>query len=475
MNEINKKRLVFLVIASGVFLSTLDSSMVNIALPIIMAEFRTPLHKTEWVVMAYLLTTSITLLFWGNVSDRLGRGRLYAIGFLVFGLGSMGCAFSGTMSTLIGFRVFQALGAAMMMANGPAIIRDVFPPEKLGRSMGLIGVPVSLGLMTGPLVGGYVIEFFSWRALFLLSLPISIIFGCLAYFILPSCRSSQGVTSFDWLGVVLWSMLLFLASLIITHLSAPVISWTTAVMASCVFGITLFFFVKIEGKVKSPIFPLTLLKKSFFSIGLISALLSFQILFSALILTPFYLNLILHLSPAKIGLVMTAISLSALIVAPIAGWCSDFIGAKILSTLGLCFSTVGLILLATVTSNTSPVSVAFRLLFFGIGQAIFLSPNSASVLGRLGRKNSGTAAALLATARNVGMMLGIGLAGFIFSFYFRIITGGMDFSQSGVDFEQDFCLAFRYTFLTLSAVGVSATFLSWQRPIFNRGKRNPAD
>ncbi len=465
----------FLVIACGVFLSTLDSSMVNIALPIIMAEFHTPLHKTEWVVMAYLLTISITLLFWGHLADRLGRGRLYAIGFLVFGFGSLGCAFSGTISILIGFRVFQAIGAAMMMANGPAIIREVFPPEKLGRSMGLIGVPVSLGLMAGPVVGGYVMEFFSWRALFVLSLPISFSFGFLAYFILPPGHSCQKTTSFDWFGVVLWSVLLLLASMIITYLSAPVISWTTGAVASCLFFLVLVFFVQVEGSAKAPIFPLALLKKRFFSIGLISALLSFQILFSALILTPFYLDLVLHLSPAKIGVVMTAIPLFALLVAPFAGWCSDFIGAKILSTLGLCLSSVGLLLLATLTPDTSPWSVAARLVFFGIGQATFLSPNSASVLGRLGRKNSGTAAALLATARNVGMMLGIGLAGFIFSFHFRAITGGMDFRQTGVGFEQDFCQAFRYTFLTLSAVGMSAAFLSWQRPVFNRGKRNSVD
>ena len=442
--------------------------MVNIALPTIMAEFGTALHETEWVVMAYLLTTSTTLLFWGHLADRIGRGRLYTMGFFVFGAGACGCAFSSTLAVLVGCRVFQALGAAMMMANGPAIIREVFPPEKLGRSMGLVGVSVSLGLMTGPLVGGSLIEFFSWRALFLLSLPISLLFGFAAQWVLPSGVVRHETQSFDWFGVVLWSVLLLASSLVLSQLSAPEISWEKGLFISAILAGVLVLFVKVEGQASSPIFPLSLLKKSFFSIGLISALLSFQILFSVLILMPFYLDLVLHFSPAHIGLVMTAIPLSALVVAPLAGWSSDFVGAKILSTLGLSFSTIGMLLLTTLTLDSSALSVFWRLIFFGVGQATFLSPNSASVLGRLGKSNSGTAAALLATARNVGMMLGIGLAAFVFSFYFRTLSGGMDFRQSGIGFEQDFCRAFRYTFLTLAVVGVGAAFLSWQRPVFTR-------
>ncbi len=143
----------------------------------------------------------------------------------LFGLGSAGCAFAISLNMLIGARFFQALGAAMMMANGPAIIRQTFAPEKLGRSMGFIGIPVSLGLMSGPVLGGYLIEFFSWRALFLLSLAASFGFAVLSQFILPPTPARQPAEKrYDWPGAVLWSFLLVTASISLTHVFSAQIS-----------------------------------------------------------------------------------------------------------------------------------------------------------------------------------------------------------------------------------------------------------
>ena len=470
MSVKNRKWLVFLVVATGVFLSTLDSSMVNIALPSIMNDFQAPLHQTEWVVMAYLLTISTTLLFWGHLSDRLGRGRFYGLGFFVFGSGSLACVFSSTLFMLICSRFLQALGAAMMMANGPAIIREVFPPEKLGRSMGLIGVPVSLGLMCGPVLGGFLIELFSWRALFLLSLPISFSLALLSQFVLPMGLQCGRAASFDWKGAFWWCVLLVSICLCLTFASSSSASLGLALFWAFIAAASLVFFVRVERGAREPVLPLLLLRKRFFTIGVVSALLSFLILFSVLILMPFYLDLVLKLTPSGIGFVMMSIPVTALIVAPLAGWLSDFLGARILSTLGLFFSTIGILLVASLTPETGPVSVAARLSLFGIGQATFLSPNSASVLGRLANKNSGTAAALLATARNVGMMLGIALAGLSFSFFFRMTSGGMELDQFVTGSEGDFCQALRYCFFSLSFLGVGAVLLSWQRPVFSGRK-----
>jgi EmrB/QacA subfamily drug resistance transporter len=467
----DKKILIFLVVASGVFLSTLDSSMVNIALPSIMAEFQAPLHRTEWVVMAYLLTISSTLLFWGHLADRLGRSRFYGFGLFLFGLGSAGCAFAISLNMLIGARFFQALGAAMMMANGPAIIRQTFAPEKLGRSMGFIGIPVSLGLMSGPVLGGYLIEFFSWRALFLFSLGASLCIALLSQFILPPTPALQPVKNrYDWPGAVLWSFLLVTASISLTHALPAQISPLWGVALICCVIAALLLFIRVESRAEEPVLPLSFLKKRFFTIGFVSALLSFLLLFFVLILIPFYLDLVLRLSPSRIGLIMTAIPLAAMVAAPVAGWLSDSLGAKILSTLGLVFSTIGLLLLAFLSPETQPGGVAGRLIFLGLGQAIFLSPNSASVLARMGEKNSGTAAALLATARNLGMMLGVALAGLFFSFFFRQITGGVELKEYSMAHAGDFCLALRSSFLLVSVVGLGAVVLSWQRPVFISAK-----
>ena len=470
MKDRESNWLIFLVIASGVFLSTLDSSMVNIALPSIMKEFHSPLHKTEWVVMAYLLTTSSTLLLWGHLADRLGRSRFYTLGFLLFGLGSAGCALSGSLHMLIGARFFQALGAAMMMANGPAIIRHTFSTARLGRSMGFIGIPVSLGLMCGPVLGGMLIEFFSWRALFILSGTASFGFALLSNFILPP--STAGRTpekrSYDWPGALLWTLLLGTASLSLTHAFSADMSWQWGMLMICCTLLAFVFFVTVEARAAEPVLPLVFLQKRFFTIGVVSALLSFLLLFFVLILIPFYLDRVLGLSAARTGLVMTTIPLAAIVAAPLAGWLSDSVGARILSTLGLALSTIGLLLLASLTPQTSPWGVAARLSFLGLGQAIFLSPNSASVLVRMGAKNSGTAAALLATARNLGMMLGVALAGLFFSFFFRQITGGVELKNYVPGLEDFFCRSLRSSFLLVSVAGFAAVAISWQRPVFER-------
>ncbi|MFH1215389.1 MAG: MFS transporter [Pseudomonadota bacterium] len=467
MSSGGKKWLVFLVVSLGVFLSTLDSSMVNIALPAIMAEFGSPLHKTEWVVMSYLLTTSTTLLVWGHFSDRLGRNRFYGVGFLVFGIGSLFCAFAQTLNMLIAARFFQALGAAMLMANGPALIRQAFPPEKLGRSMGFVGIPVSLGLMSGPVVGGYLIEFFSWRALFLLSLPVCLLFAPLSQFVLPANPSANTSSrEFDWSGAILWALLLGAVSFSLTHAVQKGVSWWMTAFLVTVSLLAGIFFIKVETEAVDPVLPLALLKKPFFFIGVMSALLSFLLLFAVLILIPFYLDRVLGLSPSRIGLVMLTIPLTVLLVAPLAGWLSDSLGAKILSTLGLACSCLGLLLLAFLSPQSSSWGVAIRLMFLGIGQAMFLSPNSASVLGRLDDKKSGTAAALLATARNLGMMLGVALAGLAFSFFFRLSSGGYDMLHYEEHMANNFCQALQGTFLLFLIAGLYSVYLSWQRPFF---------
>ena len=168
------RRLVFLLVATGVFLSTMDSSMINVALPSIMRSFSTTLSLAEWVVLMYLLTITVSLLIWGYLADSIGLGRIYLLGMLIFTLGSSVCYLAPSLSSLIFFRFVQAIGAAMMMASGPAIIKNVFPREQLGRSLGFLGVATSIGLMSGPVISGFLLRYYSWRAIFLVTVPVSL-------------------------------------------------------------------------------------------------------------------------------------------------------------------------------------------------------------------------------------------------------------------------------------------------------------
>lgn len=434
-------------------MSTLDSSMVNIALPTIMNEFQSSLRLTEWVVMIYLLTITATLLFWGHLSDRLGRAKIYPAGMLAFGLGSLACAYSATLSWLITARFCQALGAAMMMSTGPAIIKESFPVNQLGRGLGLIGVAVSLGLMSGPAIGGFILEFYSWRALFLLTVPFGLIFALLGKKFLPRPTKVSSSPKLDWLGGLSWAVALTCVSFAITHASGS--TWSLPFFSLILLtGFVFFlFFAKIESLAPHPLLPLHFFQKRFFAMAALSAVLSFMTLFAVIMLIPFYLDRVLGMSSARIGLIMMAIPLAILVVAPIAGWLSDHLDPRIISTLGLSISTVGLLLLTRVQEHSSALEIAGKIALLGCGQAMFLSPNSASVLGRVKQEQAGSAAALLATARNMGMLLGIAQAGLVFSLYFAKYTDGLDMKDFAPEHVDSFVLAVRGAFQVAAATG----------------------
>jgi len=460
---IDKKWSLFTVVSVGVFMATLDSSMVNIALPAIMHEFQSRLHTTEWVVLIYLLTITATLLLWGHLGDRIGKNKIYPRGLLLFAMGSLACAMSHTLTGLITARCGQALGAAMMMATGPALIKQTFPANQLGRCLGLIGIAVSLGLMTGPTLGGILIQFFSWRSIFLVTVPVGFLFFLLSRLVLPATERARTSLHFDWLGGFFWSLALLLFSLTITHATAT--DWSAPLLGVLLIAAlaALAAFIKIETTTPQPLLPLHLFSQPFFTAAVSSAAISFMILFSVIMLTPFYLDRVLGLPSSRIGMIMMAIPLAAMVVAPIAGRLYDQMGAQLLSTAGLLLSTTGLLLLASLTATASPPQIAWRLALMGGGQAMFLSPNSASLLGRVDKRYASSSAALLATARNLGMLLGIAQAGLAFSITFSRATGGLDMKDFTSHQSDAFMLALATAFRVAAAIGLLGALISWRR------------
>lgn len=452
----------FLIVATGVFMSTLDSSMVNIALPFIMKDFHSSLSDTQWVVMVYLLTITASLLFWGHLSDRLGRGKIYTFGLLIFGLGSLACAYAPVLTFLVVARFFQALGAAMMMAAGPAIIKETFPREQLGRGLGLIGMAVSLGLMSGPSLGGFLLELASWRVLFFITVPLGLVFAFLAIRILPGpARHYTG--PLDWLGSLTWATALVLLCLTLTHASSASWSATRLLLTGGAGAGALYCFIAIEARLPHPLLAMSLFRNRHFSLAMVSAVLSFMVLFAVILLTPFHLDRVLGLPPSRIGLVMLAIPSSILVVSPLAGWLSDYVGARFLSTLGLSVSTLGVFLLSTIQAATPPLIIAGQLMLLGLGQALFLSPNSASVLSQVEAGKAGAAAALLATARNLGMLLGIAQATLLFSLFFRGLTSGLDLRDFRPEHTAAFLTALHGALLGAALTGLLGTAASWLR------------
>ncbi|GAB4340302.1 MAG: MFS transporter [Desulfobulbaceae bacterium] len=416
--------------------------MVNVALPTLMKYFHSSLAVTEWVVLVYLLTITMLLVFWGKLCRIWGCGKVYVRGMLLFACGSLLCGLSWNVWSLILFRFCQALGASMMMATGPALVKMVFPPDRIGRGLGLVGVATSLGLMTGPVISGLLLRWLEWRAIFWVTVPVGVFFFLQNRRVISSCGSPSGEMDRvsplaaipDLPGAVMWAGMVGLTILLATHATSLCCGngalSTALFFAGCaaVFAGWLFF-AHHEVRATSPFLPVRLLRRRFFAMAILSSSLSFAVLFFVLILMPFYLDRVLRLPPDRIGYVMMSVPMSVFIVSPAAGRLYDRFGARAVATAGLLCCFAGLASLTGLTGDTSALSIGGRLALIGFGQAMFLSPNSASALGGVSDDLAGVTASLLATARNFGMLIGTALAGLLFTLYFSAATGGLDLKE----------------------------------------------
>jgi len=453
-------------VMGGVFLSTIDSGMVNIALPIIMRSFSVGLEKTNLVVVVYLLTITATLVFWGEISDRYGKGNIYLLGVLIFCFGSVGCAFSSSLERLLLSRFVQGLGASMMMSSGPAIIKVVFPADNLGRSLGLVGIATASGLMSGPLVSGLLLSYFSWQAIFLVTVPFSMLIYLLGrIFLLKHLLpiKEAGATEFDWKGSCSWALLVIVLIVLLNRLLYSHHLWD--ILGGFLFIALFWYFLREEKRSNNPIIPVALIKQNYYVIAAVTATLSFGALFVVLILMPFYLKYILQISIDKIGFVIMALPVTLIVTSPLSGVLYDRIGARFLTTCGLFFCTIALLNLAFLSADSGLSTVAWNMALLGAGQSVFLTPNSASVLSRVDDKYAGITAGILATARNFGMVVGTTFATILFTFFLSYYGEGLKLEQYGATLmhQESFLLAMKITYMITAGVLLAGCLVSLQR------------
>lgn len=397
-------------VSIGTFMSTLDSSIVNVALPTISGKLNTNLSTLQWVVTAYLLTITSLLPLFGRIADLLGRKRVFSVGFAIFTLGSVFCGLATNIWFLIGMRILQAIGASMLMANSAALIVTNFPPKERGRALGLTGTVVALGSLTGPAIGGVLVGLIHWRAIFYINLPIGILGYIAARIILPHDEPNKNVETFDYKGAFFFA--LGMISLLFAISNGQNWGWTSpSIIVGLLFGVMfLGLFIFIERHVTTPMIDLSMFRIRPFFMGNMSGFLSFVAMFASTILTPFYLQHIMFYNPTQVGLMMTAFPLMMAIVAPISGHASDRIGPIALTTGGLLITSLGLFSLSTVTATSLFWHIIPGLLLMGIGSGLFQSPNNSSVMGSVPPNKLGVAGGISALVRNFGMVIGIALS-----------------------------------------------------------------
>jgi EmrB/QacA subfamily drug resistance transporter len=406
---------VLLAIGLGTFMSALDGSVVNIILPVVRQQFSASVAAVEWVLTVYLLVISGLLLSVGRLGDLRGHRSVYAAGFLVFLLGSALCGLSPSVSFLIGARGVQAIGAAMLMANAPAILTKSFPAEMRGRALGLQATMTYLGLTIGPSIGGWLATALGWRWVFYINLPVGLGALLLALRFVPRDSGNGARQAFDLRGAVTFA--LGLVSLLLALNQGHAWGWTSPATIGLMVGsvILLLVFLCMERTALAPMLDLSLFGRRTFSAAAGSALLNYVCVYVLLFLLPFYLLQARGLSTAQAGLLLTAQPLTMAIVAPLSGSVSDRIGTRLPSVLGMGLLAVGLFLLSGLAADTPSLVFVAMLGAAGLGIGIFVSPNNSALMGAAPAHRQGIAAGVLALARNVGMVIGVGIAGAIYT------------------------------------------------------------
>ncbi len=444
---------VFALVSIGIFMSTLDGSIVNIALPVIMEDLNSSLSVIEWVMMIYLLTVSSLLLSFGRLSDIRGRRWVYSRGLLIFAAGSLFCGMASTARWLIAARAFQGVGAAMIMSCTPALVADAFPAAERGKALGMMGTVVASGLTLGPALGGWIVSILSWQFIFYINVPIGIVAAWIVARILKGSAADEiRPEPFDWAG-----------ALLLTFSLAPFIyavsrgyDWgygSLSFLLLCgLSAAALIGLVIAERHIDPPLIDPAILKIRMFTLPLISAMILFVGLFVLIFLMPFFMIHPMGVPVQHAGYVMVIPFFFLFLLSPISGSLSDRIGSRVLCTVGLGGLSAGLFFLSRLTPDAGFIDIGWPMALAGVGTAIFVPPNNAAIMSAVPRPRVGVASATLAASRNLGMVFGVTLAGTLFNTIFHHLSGGKEFKTYSPEIASTFMTAFEYAMLAGAAV-----------------------
>ncbi|MGO9309492.1 MAG: MFS transporter [Spirochaetia bacterium] len=395
----------------GALMAAIDGTIVILALPDMMVKLHAGLVEMVWVIMAYILISTVCLLTFGRIADMFGRVRMYNLGFVIFTIGSALCGLSGSASQLIAFRLVQGAGAAFMMVNSPAIIAEVFPAHQRGRALGINGVTWAVGGIAGPLLGGLILSAANWRWIFYINVPIGILGTVWGYLALKEMSTRNRTEKFDLGGAAVFS--LGLVALLFALTLGIQVSWTSLPILSLFifFVVMLAVFFTRERRVANPVLDLSLFKNRVYNFSVVAAMLQSLAMFAVNFLIVFYFQGVRGYSPLTAALFLIPLSIMSAVTGPLSGMLADRIGARIPATAGLLLQAAALVwFVTTLSPTTSYGTLAVGLVLVGLGTGLFWSPNTSAAMNGAPRHRLGIASATLATLRQTGMVTSFALA-----------------------------------------------------------------
>jgi EmrB/QacA subfamily drug resistance transporter len=446
-------------------MTPLDGSIVTVAIPSIASSIRIGLEAVVWIPLAYLLLLTVLLINVGRLADLRGRKRFYTFGFIIFTVGSVLCAASVTDLQLIVFRAIQGVGAALIAANSTAIVTDSFPRAERGKALGINTMAVYTGLTAGPVIGGILVQYYGWRSIFYVNVPIGIIVITLTVLRLRESRTDEVGGGFDLAGAATLSIAL--ASLLVVLTFGGSYGWASPLTIGLLMlsGATFVSFLQVESRLtRHPTLDLSLFTRNrMFAAANTSALLAYIAFNGVTFMISIYLQSIQGLNPETTGFYLIAESAAMALLSPFSGWLSDRFGSRLLCTLGMFMVTVGLYLFTQLDTASSALDIMSRLILVGVGFGVFSSPNTSSVMGSVNQTKLGVAAGTLATMRFMGQSVGLALLGTVMAAalppktMLALFTGLA--MQNSVATEQ-FVRGMKDFFLVACAIGALATLTS---------------
>lgn len=433
----NKKHQIisFISIILGFFMALLDTTVVNITLPKMTEYFNTTMDHISWVVNAYNLASAVILITASRLSDQFGRKKLFIAGVFLFTISSLLCGISNSLQALILFRTLQGLAAAFVVTVAMPLSAEIFPPEKRRTIMALWGAFAGLAAASGPSIGGIVTQFFDWRYIFFINIPI----GCICILLtMKFIKESYDITaskSIDFGGIITISIAMF--CLTFALMKANEKGWTSSFILSlfAVSAIALILFVIIELKVKEPMLPLTLFKSVPFTNGSITLFLLGLGMMSGTYLLSFFMIQVKGLNQLSAGLIISTMSLTSMLFSILAAILTKKLGSRLISAFGILLLCLSCYLNSSLTQNSSNIDIILRLIVAGSGTGLSMATLIGSIMANVPVDKIGIASGINNMTRTLGTVLGVAL--FLTIFTSNMTTQMSDAKDSAVQTIQN--------------------------------------
>lgn len=408
---ITNRTLVLIVVVLASFLTPFDVSAVNLALPSIGGEFAMDAVTLAWVATAYLLTLAIFLVPFGRLADIHGRKRLFVYGAIVFTIASLLISRSFSSATVIAFRALQGFGASMMTGTGVAILTSVYPKGEKGKAIGISVAAVYLGLSAGPFLGGILTQYLGWRSIFYINIPLGILIAAVSITRLKGEWAEAKGERFDVVGSIVYGVALF--TLVYGLTQVPALNSYVLIVFGAAASVV---FVLWELRSRFPVLHVGLLVRNRpFAFSNLAALINYSATFAVTLLMSIYLQSIRGLAPLAAGTILISQPLVQAVISPAAGRLSDRIEPRIVASIGMGFTTIGLAPFVFLTQSTPLLIVVASLAVLGVGFGLFSSPNTNAVMSSVESRFYGVASGTVATMRTIGQVVSLALVELIFA------------------------------------------------------------